>query len=327
MSSGNGEASPNPKLDLANLEARWAYASTHRERSDLEGQMWEIAAPALSKEERKNGAAAWLCKRLEVSEKHTRTRQQLRLSEPDTNVLWDRVDGYERMLLFSATSILSRAKVRAVAESVPLAEAIDRELAEYDTWTMIKTPEGTFRKRPQRVKGYSRADPHVRTVADVATARALWTAFRASVKRVVDHEIRRVGSSRARDRLRSQIEVEIEGAIKMLQSRINRVRDAELSGAGGDSAIAVKVIDSGESVSGACTVLGVDPPEIGQPVDHKLYMAAKKNFKRLVREHHPDQGGARERYEAVVGAMQVIEDVYQAKDSATSSTNPDQDQP
>ena len=304
---------PNPKIDLANLEAQWAYASTQRERSDLEGQIWDLVHDSIPRDARKGGSSVWPATHLQVSQRSTRGRQELRLSEPDTNALWDRIDGHERMVLQSATGVLQRAKVRAVSESVPLAEAIDRELAVYDTWDLYKSADGNYRKRPQRVKGH-RGDVHARTVADVATARALWTAFRATIKRVVDHELHRVGSKDARERLRTQVETEIEASIQMLQSRIRRVRDAELHNGGGPL---VNVAAAGESVSEACTVLGVDPPEAGKVVDHGLYQLAKKNFKRLVRENHPDQGGARERYETIVHAMQVIEDGYQKRDSAT----------
>ena len=315
LRQAHAASAPNPKLDMANLEAQWAYASTHRERSDLEAAMWNLVLDTLPKKERKEGSATWLSRRLQVSEKQTRGRLMLRLSEPATNVLWDRVDGSERMLLHSAAEVVRRAKLRAVSERSTLAEAIERELAVYDTWILMRTSEGTFRKSPQRVRG-SKGDIHARTVVDVATARDLWASFRASAKRVVDHELERVASKHKRDQLRDQVLVEIERDIQMLQSRIRRVRDAELHN--GDGPL-VPIVAAGESVNEACGVLGVDPPDAGQIIDHGLYKSAKKNFKRLVRENHPDQGGARERYETIVQAMQVIEDVYQARDQATSN--------
>ena len=45
-------------------------------------------------------------------------------------------------------------------------------------------------------------------------------------------------------------------------------------------------------------------------------MAAKKNFKKLASEHHPDRGGNVDSYKGVVEAFQVIEVAYQ-----TATTN------
>jgi len=208
--------------------------------------------------------------------------------------------------------ILMRAKLRAQAERTTLKEAIDRELAEYDTWLPMSTPDGTFRKRPPRPKGTAqrlRARPSGRN-----EARDLWATVRIALKRVVEHELRDLTDSLTKDRLRGQVEVELEGALGMLRSRVKR---AHL-----DEAPTVDVADAAKqraSLRNACTTLGVDAPKRGERVDHATYMTAKKNYKKLVRSYHPDQGGDVALYQSVVEAMRAIEENYQVEDATTAT--------
>lgn len=304
----------NPQLDLENLKAMWSYAPTQRERSRIEGLMWELAP----KEVRRLGLAKWLNKLLDTPVQPVEARSKLRLQEGDAEALWARVDGPERMLVHTAGGVMSRAKMRAKAEAIPLVRAIERELAEYDTWLLRTTPAGTYRFRPPRPRGSVMGQIHAKTAkttTDVNMARELWATARAAFKRIVDYELRDLADRHTKELLLGQSMVEIETAITMLQGRVNRARiNASVNGAP-----IVAVVDDRKAVRDACATLGVDAPGRGEHVDHALYMAAKKNFKRLVREYHPDQGGDVDRYDAVVKAMRAVEENYQASDSATTT--------
>jgi hypothetical protein len=319
---------PNPRMDLANLEAMWAYVTTQRERAQIEAQMWEIAKPTLPRASRKSGISKWLGARLQephdvIEDRHMLHRQGLTVNE-----LWDRVDGGERMLVRRAAQILSKAKLRAVSESISLRDAINSELADYSKGTLIITPAGTFRRREQRVRGTLKGaatSPQAsgrKRAVEVGAARDLWVALRASVKRIVDHELRGLGGTPAKEQLQGQMEAELEGMIRALQSRAQRARNTvHLDGA---PAVVSNPADERKTLKLACQTLSVDPPHGGIDVDFALYKRAKTNYRRLVLEYHPDHGGGdTARYDAVVKAMSVVEERYQAttSSSATATKN------
>jgi hypothetical protein len=320
------ESVPNPRMDLANLEAMWAYASTQRERAQIEAQMWEIAKPALTRATRKRGISNWLCGRLKephdvVEDRHMLHRQGLTVNE-----LWNRVDGSERMLVRRAAQILSKAKLRAMSESVSLRDAINSELDDYGRGTLIITPAGTFRRRESRVRGTLKGAatmPHVsgkpKRAVDLTAARDLWLALRASAKRIVDHELRGLGNAYVKEQLQSQMEAELDGTIRSLQARVQKARNtAHLDGA---PAVVANPAEERRLLKRACQILSVDPPHGGIDVDFALYKRAKTNYRRLVLEYHPDHGGDTERYDAVVKAMNVIEERYQATTNSSATAN------
>jgi hypothetical protein len=311
-------AAPNPELDLANLKTQWDYASSHRERSQIEGKMWELAliADLLTKDQRHRGCVPWLTDRLQARYREVKSRSMLRNCEPDVNALWARIDGAERMMPKTATDVLQRAKLRAQAEATSLDKAIDSELAVYDTWQLRITPEGTFRKRPQRTRGFARQRYDLRPSkkqSEVMMARDLWASVRAAVKRVVDHELRDIADERTKERLRGQIEAELESAMHMLQSRVKRARETSYTDA--PVVDVTFAVESREALKNACITLSVDAPPSGEHVDLATYMAAKKNYKKLVRTYHPDQGGDVALYQSVVEAMRTVEDSYQSADT------------
>jgi hypothetical protein len=321
-------AAPNPKLDMANLEAMWAYAPTQRERSVIEGQMWETFKDSVSKLDRKHGCAKWLARRLGDAIDNVADRLAIRRYDAVAGALWARVDGSERMLVRAASQILSRARVRATSESTSVRDAIDAELVEYDKGLLIVTPKGTFRRKAMRPRPNSRLSGpkpgKTKNATDLTMARELWMAVRASVKRVVDHELRGISSARTRDLLRDQSEVEIETTIRMLQSRVNRARENPHLDAAPAAMSAASMADERKTLKRACEALGVDPPGSKERVTYALYKSAKNNYRKLAREYHPDHGGTAERFDAVTKAMQSIEDAYQAANdqSATkTSTN------
>jgi hypothetical protein len=113
------------------------------------------------------------------------------------------------------------------------------------------------------------------------------------------------------------MEAELEGMVRLLQSRVLHARNtAHLDGA---PAVVANPNEERKFLKRACQILSVDPPHGGIDVDFALYKRAKTNYRRLVLEYHPDHGGDAERYDAVVKAMNVIEERYQATNSSATA--------
>jgi hypothetical protein len=306
------EISGNRKLDMENLKARWSFATTQRERAVLERKMWDLGIRDAKTSA--GGCSRWIHETLNTPLRGCEGRTSLLIALPHSEALWKRVDGPEHLLLESADKILSRSRLRMVAESVTLVEAIDRELAEYDTYpTLVKTPEGNYRKRPGVRRGLGGSARSTKI-----GSRERWNTVRAALWQVLDSELLCVTNAHTRGKLRSQAEAEIDGVLRVLQTRIQA---AKRSPDTNDDPL-VRVETSRKELARACRVLSVDPPTRNKRVDHKIYMVAKKNFRKLVKQYHPDVSGSdsAEQYDEIVKALRLVEQDYQDDGSATDAT-------
>ena len=292
------------------LVALWRTQTTERDRATVEAEIWGAASAA----ERK---AAGNCEKflrgvLGIPMRQVRVRTNLIWAGKAADALWLRVDGPEHLAPEAARGLLKRAKLRSAAEAICLAEAVDRELAEYDTWRPHRTEDGRlYRKQAQRNRRGMRANA-------VGAARDRWQTVRAAIWRVVDAELEGVADVHARATLRSQIEAEVSAMMALLNERIRRSRqNASLNGAP-----PAAPANGRKALRDACAILSVDPPSTVARVDHATYMAAKKNFRALVREYHPDASGTedtRGRYQAVVAALATVEESYRGIDAAAAT--------
>ena len=290
--------------DMEQIKLRWAHAKTHRERAEIEQRIYELAP----KDVRRKGCARWASSVLSIPINSAEKRTELRLAGSLAEPLWERIDGPEMMVLEAASRLLARARLRAIAEGVQEPEAMRRELAEYDTWLLVKTDNGTFRKRPQRPRGMGHRSP------GGGASRERWAAVRAAIRRVVDVELSDVASAHARGNLRAQLESEVSTLVDLFMSRIRAARRTSSL----DDTPVAGVLPDRKAIRDACQLLSVDAPAAGESIGHITYAQAKKNFRRLAMEYHPDRNsneGTVERYQAVVEAMQIIESSYQQKDS------------
>ena len=290
------------------LLTQWSATTSQREMAALEQRMWSQT----TREERRGfeGFAQWARKKLGKSQYEIRARSQLHLAGDAAEDLWARIDGTEKMLITSAAKLVGRAKVRAMSEACSLGEAIARELHDYDSWIpAIQDDGGTYRKRPMRPRGFARRDDGGTPKSgsgNVAESRALWAAVRAAIKRLAEFELRRLADTHTRDLLRGQLEAETSGLMDQFRARIDTAKRRSTSG----SETTIGADDSG-ALRDACELLSVDAPRPGEVVTHVVYMTARKHYKALVREYHPDHGGDVVRYRAVVEAMRLIEESYQ----------------
>ena len=292
-----------PDIDV--LMSLWHDAGTERERAEIEGELWNVAP----RDERKafKGATRWLNALLGASQRSFEARLALRLAQPDSEPIWARIDGDEKMLLETASQILSRARIRTIADNILRPEAIQRELAEYDSWPLVRAPDGkTFRKRPARVRrGMGNGQGHRTT-----SSKDHWPGVRAAIWRLVDHELAGV-PEHERTQLRNQVEVEVRTMMDLIG---NRIRQAKKNVTLNGTPVPIAHDDSRAKLREACELLSVDPPKRSKPIDHVTYMKAKGNFRKLVREYHPTNSGTdstRDRYQAVVEAMGLIQTNYE----------------
>ena len=289
----------------------WKLATSERERADVEADLWGTATRA---ERDGYSSGKWTARTLGIPQRLAVARANLRFSGPAAAPLWERVDGPDRLALHAATTVLRRAKLRAAASATPLDAAVRAELAEYETWPLLRMADGTsYRKRPSRHRRGT-APSTASTNGTVDATRERWATVRAAVWRAVDGELLGVVDLRTRELLRSQVEAELSSLVALLGARIRREREASsLNGAAPPAPNG----SGRRALRAACAVLSVDPPRTAARVDHETYRAAKKNYRALVREYHPDASGTegtRERYQAVVEAMVAIERSYQGAD-------------
>jgi len=302
--------SRNPKIDMADLRAMWSYTTTDRQRAEIEGRMWDVARVLAPEDAHKMGGAKWLAATLGVGINDTEARMMLRRAQPASDIIWERVDGPERMTLNSAAGIVSRARIAAKQQSISVQQAVEQELRIYDSWIMRRLPNGrSYRCRPPETRAV-RASKEPTSAPPPSDA---WTAVRAAILRVLDCELGTEMDPRVRDRLRGQCEAEVQSLVKLLNARIRSVKkNADL-----DEPI-IKPSTKRRELRDACTLLGIDPPRhAGGAVDFASYSLAKKNYRKLAREYHPDHNpspDARGHFEKAVEAMRLVEESYQSTD-------------
>lgn len=299
---------------MESLREQWSSATTERERAQLEARMFALDGVGHAI---KRGLIGWAHMSLGVSTFEARGRMSLQRAQPATELLWERVDGDERMAVNTAANILQRAKKLAKAAMIPLSSAIAEELKDYESWAVCTLPNGrTFRRQPQRTKRVSGASTaRVKTSHGVKDTRARMAVLRAAVRNLIETDL--AGLDKAtRDALRSQAEAELAALLDTLNARIRRAINTNVSSAyvdGVEDAVA-DVETQKQRLRDACEALGVDPPEHSS-VTHTEYMAAKANYRKLVKAYHPDvnrEDGATERYRHIVDSMQIIEQSYQS---------------
>jgi len=300
-----------PEMDAVIL--RWTEAKTERERAQLEVELWRLAPRSV------RGLAtaqAWLCKTLApfgsadvVRTRNVDARQRLQNGGDVVGPVWDLIDGPEHMTLQSGARILSSARQAAKINHTTVEEEVAKAIKSYLSLTKFVLGDGrTFRRM-------------ARDANRLSARRDNWGSVRAAIKRIVYAELDSIADANAKSRLRSQIEVEISSLVHILTARVRRVKEtASLD----KSPARVSDKKLRQRLREACQLLSVDAPAPGHPVDLLTYQKAKKNYRSLVKEYHPDTSGTedtRESYQAVIDAMILIEQNFQ--NSATTTSNKD----
>jgi hypothetical protein len=289
-----------PRFD--ELRAEWAAATTERQRATVEDLMWKQAPVGQRKGDPYKWIRAYLSDR--ASSHAISCRRRCFTASSLADPLWDRIDGDEKMSYSTASRLLSEARKIGIVGKTP-AEALAETLREYDKFDEVAVVNGKKARRRSNDKQKS------------ARNRRHWDLLRRAIHFVVAHELNGVADPETRATLRSQIEVEISGLIGLLIRRVHKVgEDSKTARNGVKSAVNAER----RSLKAACDILSIDRPKSGI-VDHATLVKAKKNFRALAKEHHPDHGGSRERYQAVIEAMTTVEASFRRTPAPPHSTN------
>ncbi len=126
------------------------------------------------------------------------------------------------------------------------------------------------------------------------------TEFWARLRRDLTEYLLATGSELTDEAREEQI-AWLEGEVRVLATQLsNRLRTSRAPG--------LRQTMQRLSIRGACKVLLIDPPRKVDSIPPSFFRLAKKNFKKLAREYHPDTSPAtRTQFEAVMSAWQVLE--------------------
>ncbi len=290
------------------LRAEWLAATTERARAEVEERMWQQSRG----QDRKKNPRYWIHQYMpEIAvnaiEKRRRVFTAGGLSEP----LWARIDGPDKMAVHTAGRLISEARRRARIDNSANEQGLAAVLADYDKLPSYLGPDGktTYHKHASRRQ-------------KAAGDRQNWLRVREAIRALVDHELAKHSDASMRAILRGQLETEIDGLVKLLTRRVQRaVEDSKAAHNSVASSANAALNAERRSLKAACDTLSIDRPRNGI-VDRALLLRAKKNFRALAKEHHPDHGGSTERYQAVVEAMTTIEASFRREtDTSTTNTN------
>jgi hypothetical protein len=273
------------------LRAEWLAATTERARAEVEESMWRQVGSQAPKPDPRDWIHLYVpeCTVNEI-EKRRRVFTARSLAE----TLWARIDGTEKMPASTAARLLTEARKRAVINGTSNEQALSAVLSDYDKLPTFMFKGKVFRKT-------------VTHRQHAAVDRQHWQRVREAIRALVDHELAKHSDASTRAILRGQIDTEIDGLVKLLTRRVQRaVEDSKAAHNSVASSANAALNAERKNLRDACDTLSIDRPRSGI-VDHALLLRAKKNFRALAKEHHPDHGGSAERYQAVVEAMTVVE--------------------
>lgn len=228
------------------------------------------------------------------SPKGVRVRSQIFRAGPDVAILWDRIE--KGMGLYVAHRIL----VSAMKADDGLLEAINRELAEYDSLgpDVLSPTGGTFKRRPPRER---KSDPPPQSSipkppsSSDSIPKNPWRKIRSAMDELLEEQLKSADKD-VIDEVRAAFKAEVQRMVIWLRSRVN---------AGADVAPMDVILSQGQSrknVLDWCKTLKVQAPKPGLSVDEE---ELKRKYRAFARTTHPDRpSGNTEK-------MAIINDAYQ----------------
>lgn len=298
MNSLHCDNSGSETMDIrAVLLAEYAEATTGKGRAQIELQLWNTAPADVRKKKPKR--EDYLSKMLGVQRSTIDIRLRMLAFGDGVDTLWERQDGV--MTLRTAHSIAQEART-SQAKDETLPEAVDRMLVEYDARPVIRhVAPGKI------VRQYSATDLRPRDKAkSKAKGGNFWMELRTIIGPHFEERLQGLDPAMVM-RERKRFEGEIQSVIEVAQGRLTRLKN-EHESEGLSPALAKRRLHA------ACHALKIDPPRRNHKVDAAFVAAAKKQFKRLAREYHPDRQGSdvtRPQYEAVLQAWDSVEHYFE----------------
>lgn len=252
-------------------------------RAELEQKLYDLLPRDRVRD--KHGMPEALRKAYGLPFYEVKQRITLRLAGVDATPLWAAVD--DGLALNTAVNLLREARRRAHAKGTRLDFEIEEGLAAYEDRTVqCRTAGGKrYRRRPD-----ARFTPDVEKALDTIREASKSYVSRAGV--TLDRT--------TRARLSGELMAEIEAILKAFALRVAREEAAAKTDKQGvQLPIRREVVD-------ACEVLGIRSPAPGTLPD---LVEAKKRFRFLTKQYHPDTTGSdasRGAFEAVVRAFELL---------------------
>jgi len=300
---------------LRALQEQHAAAQTDRERATIESNvLMEIRR--IHNGLLPDSPRAMIARALDVSPYVIEHRRALLIVGDLADPLWELVDG--DLTLGAAVDLVRRAKhVRIPPETT--AHALRRAIAEYYALPITRSlPNGKVTRhastaeqrigrppgrrstpKPEAQRPQPRRAPEQRTAPSVS-ADDFWKHLRSMC------------SEYARSRLPDHSDEQIDADLRILETDLkvvfeqfgdrvrNKLRDTPLT-----------VVVARRQLTEACRVLLLDPPRDMQKPPPVFFEKAKRQFKVLAREYHPDTstGGeaTRPQFESVMNAWNVLQ--------------------
>jgi hypothetical protein len=266
---------------LSVLEA-YPQAETEQQKALAEARLWALAAP--SEKAQALRRSVWLVSILPGNVMGVFELRQRLLGAPQT--LWDHIHT-KKIGLRTAVDLWRDAEHRALAEGGDAVQILAELLTKHDSLPNTRIVNGHIVKVRSKVSHF-REPPGKR-------GRGIWVALRQAIGSIVKHKADRLKIAELEQQeLFNWLEREIMSVIDSFDNRVGRFRQG-------------KVEVTRRQVLQACHVLHVEPPSPGEAVD---IGAAKKNYRRLLHEYHPDKSRAENAavlYQAVIEAFDTIE--------------------
>lgn len=296
------EMHPMSETRFGVFRARYDKARTEKERAHIEHEAWmELPASERTRLHRRS----WLRSAFKTSAKGVEFRASLLLAEPDSEILWKRIE-HDNMPLSTAGSQLSQAKKLQEEEpDLSLAKALELQLQEYDSWPVQRNKSGVlYHKRPPgRLAARHLRKPYKMGKWDQRSERGFWSELRKHLAEFLQARFEGLDPFVA-ERLYRDFERDLKVLFGEYQSKLSRARVQEKRTA--------NTLNSANFtfVKEACAILGMDPPKRGEPVNLD---AARQRKKKLARVYHPDaNGGGNEgtnaKYHEVLNAFSALEE-------------------
>lgn len=252
-----------------------------RRRAELEQKLYDLLPRDRQRD--KHGMPEALRKAYNLPFYEVKQRITLRLAGEDAVSLWGAID--DGLALATAVNLLREARRRAQSRGTRVDLEVEEGLANYEDRTVqCRTAGGKrYRRRPD-----ARFTPDVEKALDTIREASKSYVSRAGV--TLDRT--------TRARLSGELMAEIEAILKAFALRVAR-EEAAAKTDKQQLPIRREVVD-------ACEVLGIRSPAPGTLPD---LVEAKKRFRFLTKQYHPDTTGSdasRGAFEAVVQAFELL---------------------
>lgn len=296
--------------ELNQLIEQHKAATSERAKAQIEADIW---ASADSETRQTVGRRRYIKGLLSGIGQRAELRSLLFNAGDAIEVLWQRIEGEEHMLLPTAVGRLKDAQERVKKDGVSLEEGIALALKEYDSWSLYKTRSGTkYRKRPRSQTRNTSGKPRRRRQMSEESVKKFWQNLREDVTNFIDRRLSGADPRIAQD-LRQDFCVELQILSEGLGHKIDRAKRAANANATVDKAVRFA------HVREACEVLMIDAPIQDHVLDkshREAFLAKAKQSKRLLaNSYHSDKVGddsKREQFQAVMAAYETIEEYMES---------------